>query len=129
MRRLSLLSLLCVPLGCSDSGDSGLSRSEAGAELSAADLEKARELYASNNCALCHGSQGQGAPPAGPALRGLGDFWDQAQLRAFLADPVTALKHDPRLAEQAKQYMMPMQIPDQLTESGRALLAKLLLSW
>ena len=119
--RFALFALASLVLtGCSDS--------QPASEMTTDQQGAAREAYKKGNCTMCHGGEGQGAT-TGPKLRGLTANWDRAGLRAFLADPASALASDARLKEQAKQYMMPMQAPSNLTDEELDLLAGLLLTW
>ncbi len=120
MRFALLAPALLVLTGCSDS--------EGASEMNTDQLGAAREAYKKGNCTMCHGSEGQGAT-TGPALRGLTANWDQTSLNKFLADPAAALANNARLKQQAKQYLMPMPAPSDLTDEERNLLSGLLLTW
>ena len=53
------------------------------------------ELYQAY-CALCHGADGGGTSMnLGPSYRGIAQYWDQASLLEYIADPQAyAAKHD-----------------------------------
>jgi hypothetical protein len=63
----------------------------------------------------------------GPALKDLKTHWERAQLAAFLADPNSFLKDDPRLAQQAAKYPQPMAALPNTGEAERLALADWLL--
>ena len=84
-------------------------------------------LYQVQGCATCHGSAGEGAL-TGPPLAGSSARWKREDLAAFLADPESFVARDPRLAQQKKKFMMPMQAFAHLSKEERLELADHVLS-
>lgn len=85
---IALLSLLLAG-GCAQAGGAG------------------QAVYASKNCAMCHGGNGEGTNN-GPALTGLKQNWDRDKLAAYLKDPQGYAASDPRLAANHDKYVMRM---------------------
>jgi mono/diheme cytochrome c family protein len=85
------------------------------------------ELYRQQGCATCHGAAGEGAI-TGPDIRGAAARWGRDDLAAFLADPEAFVAKDPRLAQQKKKYMMPMQSFGNLPPEQRLAIADHVLS-
>lgn len=84
--------------------------------LACGDTSPGRRAYVDSGCARCHASDLSGTT-LGPSLEGMDRFWDQATLRAFLADPDSFRTRDPRLRRVAEQYPAPMptfMMPDTL---------------
>ncbi len=66
-----------------------------------------------SSCGLCHGMEGAGTQ-LGPTLQGKKKFWTKEKLVQYLKDPAPYTGKDPRLAEQAKKYSIPMSRFDML---------------
>ena len=81
--------------------------------------------YVSSGCVKCHGDLLKGGPRV-PPLRNLRQYWDEAKLEAYLADPVGYAQRDVRLKQQALAYVMSM--PPVKDAAARSTLAKWLLT-
>jgi len=93
----------------------------------AAPASPGAKLYQVQGCATCHGSAGEGAL-TGPPIAGSSSRWKRDDLAAFLAEPESFVARDPRLAQQKKKYMMPMQAFTHLSMEERLQLADHVLS-
>lgn len=84
-------------------------------------------IYELQNCANCHGEDRRGTK-RGPALFGLGSYWERTSMAEFFADPKRLSNQDARLGAMAKAYPAEMSTYDNLTLSQRLVLADYLLS-
>lgn len=82
-------------------------------------------VYASKNCAMCHGANGEGTPSA-PALVNLKSNWDAASLSAYLKDPQGYAAGDPRLSANLGKYSIQMPAAALTPEEESALIDYLL---
>ena len=73
----------------------------------ASSAQAGASIYRAQGCITCHGETGSGTA-LGPALAGARDKWDVERLAEYFRDPEAYAAKDPRLAEQAKQYSLPM---------------------
>ena len=76
------------------------------------------ELFASQGCTSCHGSQGEGKW-LGPPLRGLGEHWTKEELAAYIAKPGPFQKSKPHLAAIAAGFSAHMPENGHLSENER----------
>lgn len=92
-------------------------------------LTEAATLYAHQAlmCAICHGADGTGGP-MGPGLDGLEADWKEADLAAFLQDPVEWLGKSARLSELHSRYPQGMPKPKDLSDADASLIARWLLA-
>jgi mono/diheme cytochrome c family protein len=113
---LAVLGLLLAALGCNKQGGGG-----------AGGVAQGAAVYASSNCATCHGDQREGKPRLGPALTGLSQHWASAdELAKYIADPRNYALGDQRLREQMTKFAMKMPaVP--MTDEQRLALAQWLL--
>src|SRR5262245_31297182 len=73
------------------------------------------QLFTSQGCSACHGSDGSGGM-LGPPLWGKKQLWTRAKLMEYLKNPQAYATKDERLAEQSRTYTLPMPRVDKLTE-------------
>jgi mono/diheme cytochrome c family protein len=85
------------------------------------------EIYVYQNCANCHGENGEGRSQ-GPALAGLASSWELDALVGFLADPDPFVERDPRLAALLEEHSGEMSSYANLTREERTVLAAWLLA-
>jgi mono/diheme cytochrome c family protein len=111
----------CIGVGLALAGSFACSSGDVGAPSQGSDL------YRTQACATCHGSEGQGSM-LGPALKGAGVHWTREKLVDYLSDPQTYTSMDPRLAQQGKTYLQPMPAYKTLKPEERAGLADFVLS-
>jgi cytochrome c553 len=92
-------------------------------------LTEAAALYAHQTlmCSICHGADGTGGP-MGPSLDGLEADWKEADLAAFLQDPVEWLGKSARLSELHSRYPQGMPKPKDLSDADASLIARWLLA-
>ena len=83
-------------------------------------------IYELQNCANCHGGNGEGNA-LGPPLARLTSNWSAEEMVAFLTDPEPVLAADERLRTLAGAYSTQMTRYDNLTEEQRLVLARWLL--
>jgi mono/diheme cytochrome c family protein len=114
------LLLAAAPSGCGppDARDSAAAGGEAA---------RGARLYSAQGCATCHGEGGSGGM-LGPTLRGVAPLWTRSELVLFLADPHAFAERSPRIAEQERRFLSPMQSFRALSEKDRAALADFVMS-
>lgn len=76
----------------------------AGDDVSA---DAAMEIFAANNCAMCHGKD-MGGNKMGPALTGLSDYWDAESLVAYMKNPEDRSVNEEHLAKLDEEYSLTM---------------------
>ena len=101
--------------------------SEAPVEETPSGSVDAASLYRSQQCALCHGSEGQGMNGVGPDLRGMEALWTVDELMSYLADPKGYTAKDERLSKNQGKYRMPMP-QNNLDDTRRRALAEYVLA-
>lgn len=79
------------------------------------------QLFSSQQCAMCHGPQGQGMPGMGPDLRSIDEHWTVDSLVDYLGDPKGYAEKDERLAAGLGKYRMPMPLSNLPAERRRVL--------
>ena len=84
-------------------------------------------IYELQNCANCHGENGEGNM-LGPPLARLSSHWTAEELTEYLADPDAMLAGDERLQGIAKGYSGQMSRYDNLSLEQRRVLAEWLLA-
>ena len=86
-----------------------------------------RVVFESQNCILCHGSDGTGKE-GGPDLRAADRHFSKDQLITYLRDPEAYAKNDARLSHDRFDYPMMMPSFDQLNRKQLSDLADYVLS-
>jgi mono/diheme cytochrome c family protein len=120
-RRALLLLLLAAPVSACGPTQARDPAAEAGGAARGA------RLFSGQGCATCHGADGAGGM-LGPPLRGIAPQWTRPQLIEFLADPHAFALRSPRIAEEERRFLSPMQSFGALPEEERAALADFVLS-
>ena len=105
--------VLCLALGCQTRKDPPPG---AGGDM----------IYELQNCANCHGHNGEGNL-LGPPLARLSSNWTAEELVAFLTDPESVLAGEERLRALASDYSGQMTRYDNLSLEQRRVLAEWLL--
>lgn len=83
--------------------------------------------YHKRTCYRCHGRDREGTE-IGPPLHGLAEHWDVDRLAAYIADPESFRKDDPRLEQLVDDYRGKVMKGYKLAESERKALATWLLA-
>ena len=86
-----------------------------------------RAVFEANECALCHGDNGEGTNKA-PMLRSLTDHWTKAKLVQYLKFPGKYADTDKRLNAQVMQYPTMMPNFNNLNDGDLSKLADYLLA-
>ena len=104
--RLVRTALAIVLLACASACGGGPASAPAG--------RRGAEVYSAQGCGTCHAPDGAGTM-LGPSLRGKSSHWTREKMVEYLRNPQAFAEKDPRLAEQARRYALPMTRFDKLT--------------
>jgi len=85
-----------------------------------------QEIYASANCADCHGDDFEGRF-LGPSLKDVASHWNPTDLASFLTAPENFIQSDPRLGALNDDYWFDMPAYEKLSLRHRDALALWLL--
>jgi len=97
--------------------------------LSDAEATRAEEIFLEESCEICHGEQAEGVADAGPALRGLAPYWNEARLIAYLENPAVFREANPDF-EDRRETVYDVEMPsfEHTAVEDRRLLARWLLT-
>lgn len=122
------LGTLALAVACGGTGDGAGDPARTAVPLDPAEIRKAEAIYEAQTCALCHGADANGGSD-GPALRALGDWWNEDKLVRYLIDPEGFVDiHKDFDARRDVDYAMAMPAYDYVPREDLELLARWMLS-